>query len=434
MKRPNILFLLTDQQTLRAMSAYGNPHLKTPNLDALAAGGIRFERSYCAVPVCGPSRSCLLTGRTAHETGVLFNNIRVKPEIPNLGERFRAGGYRTAYSGKWHLAQAGSSMTPPDWRGFDFLPLKDAEKIKHGADIDAPVADAAVRFIENAPSEPWLLVASFVNPHDICGWSYRNPTEHPHAASYPPLPPNFEPDPDEPEFIRDARARTYYGNENNWTVDWTETQWRCYLNAYYRFAEDVDVQIGRVLDALKRSGLEGETLVLFTSDHGEGVAAHRLIVKLMLYEEQMKVPLVLRYPGRIPAGACDATHLASGVDVLPTLCDYAGIEVPAAVSGVSLRSVIEDPGNPGRAYVAAELEPDTEDASKKGRMVRTERYKYVAFSYGARPEQFFDLEDDPGETRNLAAAPEARAVLVRHRTLLAEWCRRTGDTFEVPAG
>jgi len=149
----------------------------------------------------------------------------------------------------------------------------------------------------------------------------------------------------------------------------------------------------------------------------------------MLYENPVSVPLIFRRPGVIDAGRVDQTHLASGVDILPTLCDFAGVPVDPRVTGVSLRPVIGQSALPGQPYVVAELDPDPGEPAKTGRMVRTDRFKYVVFSHGSRREMFFDLESDPGEMHNLAANPEFEDEIQRHRRLLNEWQQATQDTM-----
>ena len=242
----------------------------------------------------------------------------------------------------------------------------------------------------------------------------------------------FESDPDEPEFVTNRRKLTHYGNEANWTTDWDETDWRKYLHAYYKLTERVDKEAGRVLDALQEAGLAEDTLVVFTSDHGEGSAGHKWVVKLMLYEEPVTVPFVIRYPGVIEEGAVDVSHLVSGVDVLPTLCDFAGMKPPEKVTGNSLKPIIENPLAPWRDYLVAELASDTERLEAKGRMVRTDRYKYMVFSEGRNPELLFDMDQDPGEQHNLAYKPEFQSEVRKHQSLLRAWGEETADTFVFP--
>ena len=440
----NLLFLFTDQQSNRALRCSGNPYLHTPHMDALASSGIRFEQAYCAAPVCGPSRACVATGRLPHENGVLVNGMSIFPELPTMGEIFREAGYRTAWSGRWCVPGNG-----PDIRGFDCL-YDSSQLLSQGIFADSHVADCAIDFLREPHDRPFLLGVSLCNPHDICYWIMQQSTpkgpldshtvalkrkadsltfDFPTDGDLPPLPDNFAIDPHEPEFIRKCRERPHYGQEGTFTRDWDEETWRRYLHAYYRLTELVDIQIGRVQSALRDSGHEDDTGVVLTSDHGEGMAGHHWVVKLGLYEEPTRVPLVLSLPGTIPSGVVDGNHLASGIDILPTMCDYASVSYPD-VTGISLRPFVEHPEEPGRPFLVSELHPDPANLEMQGRLVRTERHKYIAFSEGDDSEQLFDLNNDPGETKNLVGAPDAESVLLEHQTLLAQWCRDTSDDFE----
>jgi arylsulfatase A-like enzyme len=243
----------------------------------------------------------------------------------------------------------------------------------------------------------------------------------------PPLPANHAPAADEPAFIGMCRERAHYGPENTHTVNWSAEDWQRYLSAYYRYTEEVDAHIGTVLDALRASGREDDTLVVYMSDHGEGMAAHQWVVKLMFWENVVGIPLIVRWPGRIPAGAVSNT-LVSQLDLVPTLCDYAGAPLPDGCPGLSLRGALEGGKPAGREAVLVELQTDPEDLGVKGRMVVTERYKYGVFSLGERPELLFDLQSDPGETLNLAFDPAFAAVRDDHRRLLRDAIARTPDT------
>jgi len=249
---------------------------------------------------------------------------------------------------------------------------------------------------------------------------------------FPPLPDNFAIARDEPEFLADCRKPKTYGVEQQYAADWDETRWRAYLYTYYRLTEQVDRLIGRILDVLRHQELENNTLIVFTSDHGEGVAGHQLIVKLSPYDGAAAVPFVISWKGVIPAGRDDQTHPVSGIDIVPTVCDYAGVTLPKPVTGVSLRPIIEDPKDPGRGYAVCELSPFRTQPNRKARVLRTTQYKYIAFTDGKRPEMLFDLKVDPGETRNLASQSACREELLRHRQLLVRWIERTNDHFVAP--
>lgn len=442
MTRPNVVLIITDQQTRATIGVYGNDRTRTPAMDSLAAGGAAFEKSYCASPLCSPGRAGILTGRMPHAAGVNVNDEPVRDGVANLGEMFAAAGYETAWAGKWNLPESfptGAGAIPGflnlDWQRGLYRDL--------GASVDSDIAAEAVRYLSEDRAEPFFLGVSLYNPHDICFWVMGRDHDvlpvPPPGAALPELPENFDADPDEPEMVKwirsqDAVIEGYGWTELRWTEDWDEQHWRRYLYAYDRLVEMADAQIGRVLGALADNGLADDTLVVLTSDHGEGTAAHRWVTKQMLYEEPVTVPLILRWPGAVPAGRFDRDHLASAIDVAPTLCDYAGVAGPKDLPGRSLRPVIDDPDLPGAPYVVSELQPSPFRMDLKGRMIRTGRYKYLAFSAGADPEMLFDLERDPLETANLAKGPDHSDVLVEHRALLEAWVQATDDDFVVGAG
>jgi arylsulfatase A-like enzyme len=436
--RPNILVITTDQQTITALSAAGNPYVRTPALDRLAAGGVRFEQSYCAAPICSPSRSALITGRMPHETGVNYNIGKLNPGVPTLGQVFRDAGYETVFTGKWHIPSNYPEPASNEIPGFDVLPLKSTpQRPFMGDDNDGMVADAAIAFLRRPHDRPFVLNVSLLNPHDICYYveGRKQWPKAPTLDAAPPLPANFAVAADEPEFVRLRRNALVYGAENHRTLNWTEADWRNYLYVYYRMVERADAQVSRVLQALTDAGLERDTLVIFTADHGEGLAAHHWVVKLSFYENPAKVPFIVRYPRLIPAGVVDHDHLVSGTDLVPTACGYAGVPTPPQCRGVSVRGVIDDPKStapPAREFVVSEMATDPQRPEVMARMVRTKQYKYIAYSIGKNKEQLFDLTKDPGEMHDLAADPDMADELSRHRELLRRWVQETGDHFPVP--
>ena len=441
--KPNILFIFTDQQTGKAMSCSGAPYLHTPAMDSLAAAGVRFEKSYCTSPVCAPSRSSLITSRMPHETGYNFN---LRPgekapqfDFPNMGEIFRSAGYNTVWAGKWHLPESyplRAKSRQHAIAGFDLLPFYDSTKNwpewGRGDVTDKPLADAAVDFITHyADAKPFLLAVSFCNPHDVC-YVPRKPEEFLQPEiddDLPPLPSNFAIDPNEPELLQKKRVQPYYGDEIAMTTGFSPKDWRRYIYDYYRLTERVDEQIGRVLAALKEKGLQENTLIIFTSDHGDGAAAHKWAAKLSLYEEAVCVPFIISWKDRIPAGVVDSEHLLSGLDVLPTMCDYAAIEHPANFRGRSIRELIENQATDWRDSIVTELATDPKNPGWKGRMIRTARYKYSLYSKGERNEQLFNLINDPGEMQNLAFEAAMQSVKNKHKKMLLEWMRQTEDDF-----
>ena len=417
---PNVLLIVTDQQFAGAMSCAGNPYLHTPAMDALAARGTRFDQTYCAHPICIPARESLLTGRMPFQIGYREwgDPIDERYRDRQLGPLFREAGYDAVYGGKVH-APGGD----PAEHGFRGLCPHDDDRL----------ADACIDYLERGRREPFCMVASFDNPHNICEWARNQrlpwgPIAERPLADCPPLPANFGVPPFEPQPIRRIQANApmvYPG------ADFTPEDWRRYRSAYYRLVEKVDAEIGRLLERLAELGLRERTLVVFTSDHGDGHGAHQWNQKSLLYEETARVPMIVSPPGGVGAGRVEAARLVSnGLDVLPTLCDYAGMAAPDDLPGRSLRPLCEGADIAWRDELFAEARPFQGDPGRTlARMARTRRYKYVVFSWGKHREQLFDLRADPGEMSNLAVSSAHADVLDEHRRRLRDWCARTGDEF-----
>lgn len=447
-KRPNILYIMTDQQCADAISCAGNKDIKTPAIDSIAENGIRFEKAYCTQPLCVPSRVSKFTGRMPHETGVTFNMNRLQLYCPMIGKMLSDAGYDCGYVGKWHVT---ISPEEKDLHGFEscYSTNPKDQKACFGFDLseentkkepDFNIAPACIDFTNRKRNKPFFLVASFNNPHDICQWARgdRHPNgridDAPGADECPQLPDNFEIPDFEPQIIRQHQKQAPFFYP---VVNWRDRKWRQYRWAYYRLVELIDSRIGLILEALRKSGRQDNTLVIFSSDHGDGNAAHKWNQKMLLYDETTRIPLIASLKGVTHAGSVDSDHLVSnGLDLMPTLCDYAGIEPPAGLEGKSIRPLIEgrNPDN-WRKFVVSETdlhhkygEPD----HNCGRMLRTSGYKYIVYSKGSLREQLFDMEKDPGEMNNLAVNPDYKDTLQRHRRLLAGWCKQTNDFFIVP--
>lgn len=434
MAKPNILWIISDQHRADAMGFAGNAHLHTPNLDRLAREGTAFNRAYCADPLCVPSRASMMIGKMPHEVATTINLYPKTDHItrPMAGRLLADAGYDCCYVGKWHLPVPTGQV---ETHGFDTL-----RAVSHAAadeQKDSHIPPACQDLLRQPRSRPFFMVASFTNPHDICQWG-RGQTlpngaiaETPDLRACPPLPDNFDIPEHEPDILRELQARDpgIYPSAN-----WDAARWRQYLWAYYRLVELTDRRVGQVLDALDRTGHDNDTLVIFTSDHGEAAGAHRWTQKSVLYEEAVRVPLIMRWPGSFPAGAIDDTNIVStGLDLVPTLCDVAGALIPHDISGVSLRQATgQKQSFQARDYVVTETEFSGGFESShgvRGRMLRSARYKYVVYSHGTQREQLFDMLDDPGEMVNLAADTAFAPILNQHRTWLCRWCATTADDF-----
>jgi choline-sulfatase len=440
-RKPNILFIMTDQQSAGMMSCTGNKWLKTPAMDSLAASGVRFKRAYACNPVCVPNRFSLQTGLMPSAIGMGRNEDSHRSTVTDtmvrrsIGPLLSAAGYEAVYGGKVHM--------PGPMRKVKAIGYRNLTRDSRGG-----LAKACAKFIKGPHKKPFFMFASFINPHDVCymaindynrtkGKAVHSNTDSkicegvlkkPRAGDVdafvkkncPPLPANHSVPPNEPEAIttRYTNVRQF---RNFARRKWTDRNWRLHRWAYCRLTEMVDAHIGVVLDALKQSGLEDDTVVIFTSDHGDMDSAHKLEHKSILYEEAARIPFIMSHKNHIPKGKVNGTHLISnGLDLICTLCDYAGIEAPKGLAGASVRPLAEGKKVPAwRDSVVVE--------SQNGRMLRTDRYKYCIYDSGANREQLIDLTSDPGEMKNLAAEAEFKTVLDKHRRLLAAWVKQTND-------
>jgi arylsulfatase A-like enzyme len=434
-ERPNIVFILTDDQGAWALGCAGNGEIRTPRLDRLAAEGARFTDFFCASPVCSPARASILTGRIPSSHGVhdwirrgnlaagedcaieYLSGLRAYTDI--LAER----GYACGISGKWHL---GDSARPQ--KGFSFwrvFPWGGGNY--HGADIlrdgrlerdpryltDA-ITEGGLEFLDaQAGTEaPFYLSVHYTAPHSP--WERG---QHPQELV---------------DLYRDCQFLTCPDRPPHpWQINsaprGTGERRRELLSGYYAALSGVDRGVGRILDRLEALGARDSTLVVFTSDNGMNMGHHGVWGKgngtfpLNMYDSSVKVPMLMAQPGRIPAGAvCD--RLLSQYDLFPTLLDWAGLPNPEAA------------GLPGRSFapaLAGRPAPEPEavvvfDEYGPVRMIRTREWKYVhRCPYG--PHELYDLAADPGETRNLAGEPAQQQRLADLRGLLADWFTRHAD-------
>jgi arylsulfatase A-like enzyme len=435
--RPNVLWIFTDQQQWDLMSCAGNKHVYTPQMDRLARMGVRFENTYCPSPVCGPSRGSMVTGRMPHDTGVRHNGDPLSPDTPTMGEVLRRQGYRTWWSGKWHLPEP-RLYVDGDVRGFHNLPLPKLPRSYLGDNQDMLFASqSSDNLVWHAGlwSAPWFHACSLINPHDICFWGRTDrdwaigfeTEEYENVDRLPPAPTNRAIPNDEPEVYSWRRSRGLRER--------SELHWRAYHADYAAMTSTVDRAVGMVLEGARKGGWLENTLIIFTSDHGDNGGSHQLNSKLTCYEEAAKVPMIVVPPGGLDEGRLDSESLVSGLDIAPTVYDYAGVDPLPPLHGTSLRPAVDGARRLERDYVVMHIAPgprkDPEKGKVEGRMVRSARYKYVAFDWGKNPEQLFDLQNDPGELKNLATDSVHAGTVRQHRRMLADWKERTGDPFRL---
>jgi arylsulfatase A-like enzyme len=420
-KRPNIIYIFTDQQSATMMSCAGNRYLKTPAADYMAANGVRFEKAYTPNPVCVPARTSMMTGWFPDSHGIRRNsnsnkfNKKHNYEETNIAAQLKKAGYYIAYGGKTHLPKE----LYPDVLGFEVMST--------GRKMD--LSEDAVKFIKRKHDKPYYLVLSYINPHDIC-YFFRTDLGKKHALveelrakaeaipnfyeseQCPPLLPNFEPQSDEPAAYGAMKQITLDNKKNITEDDWRLSRWM-----YARMTEIVDAEIKVVLDALKETGQEENTVVIFSSDHGDNEGAYRLHGKSTFNEQSIRIPfIVMDKGGKQKAGTVDDAHFViNGLDLLPTVLDYAG--VPGAKGdprGMSVRPLVEGKEVPWRKDLGVE--------SSFGRMVMNDQYKYIEYDVdGIKEERLRDMQNDPHEKTHCTADPDRAEDLTRMKEVFKRW-------------
>ncbi len=454
-RRPNIVFIFSDDHAYQAISAYGDPRklLATPNLDRIAGDGIRFDR--CVVPnsICGPSRATVLTGTYNHINGFTNNapNARFDGSQTTFPKLLQRAGYQTAIVGKWHL---GSDPT-----GFDFwqvLPnqgdyydppmIRNGERIQVDGYVTDLVTDVALDWLEQRDkSKPFLLMCQHKAPHRewlpalrhlaadgdrvypepatlFDDYEGRGPAEHEQdmtiAATMherdlklvrpPKLPERFHAEWDAYYEPRNAALRA----ENPQGRDLVRWKYQRYLHDYLATLRAVDENVGRVLDYLEREGLAENTLVVYASDQGFFLGEHGWFDKRWIYEESLRTPLLMRWPGVIEPGRVDR-HLVSNLDFAETFLEAAGVPVPAEMQGRSLLPLLrgEKPDDWRTSFYYQYYEFPQPHRVQPHYGVVTDRFKLVQF-FGPEAERFapelFDLQSDPQELRSVYEDPEYR--------------------------
>jgi arylsulfatase A-like enzyme len=460
MKQPNILIIWTDEQRADSMAAYGNQRVATPHLDRLARESVLAEQCYVSQPICTPSRSTVLTGLWPHQNGCTSNNIRLGPETPCLPEMLPEH-YECAYMGKWHLgdeisAQHGFSewVSIEDmYRGYQrdpadretpctytewleqqgFVPNYPDERLAdrwfasclpYRYSKPAFLAEQAGEFLRRERHQPFCLHVNFLEPHSPINGPYNGR----HDPVQEPPPANFGPDAYAvPERYQDMIE------QRSWPEQAT-------INArYWGLVEEVDEAVGAILQALEQSSALEDTIICFTSDHGNCLGSHGIMFKTVMYQESVRVPLLLRLPAGDHAGQRVAGPV-SHIDLLPTLLDYAGVPVPDSLPGCSLRGVIDASEAERDAFIQwhpvvrqANVDHHPKDPERdvpERCIITADGWKYVSRPEGV-PELLIDLKADPLEQHDRSQEPEQAQRLAELRQRIHTWQESVGDTVRI---
>jgi len=442
----NFVFIMTDTQNKSMVGAYGHPAVDTPNLDRLAATGIRFERAYTACPLCTPARGAIFSGQHPQINGAWCNNVAPHRHVALLGTIFRHYGFRAAYTGKWHLdgtAYFGNGVPEggfePDWwydgkryaedigpemfkryrschTAYDLRKAGFSEQNMWGH----RVADRAIDFLQGVGQEPFVLVTSFDEPHGPC----VAPPEYweKFTAADVPTRPNFGASTENKPRLQQIQSEEAGAAE-----------WESFAAARHKFFgcnSYIDREIGRVIDAVERTHGD-DTVIFYTSDHGDMMGGHGLRSKgPMMYEEICNIPFLVRVPGG-PAGVVSEA-LVSHLDVIPTMLEMAGIERPGCLQGESLAPALEDPTAQVNDAVMVNFHRFAINHDSFGefypiRCITDGRYKLSVNLLDT--DELYDLAQDPYEMNNLINAPEGEEARNRLHDRLLEEMDRIRDPF-----
>jgi arylsulfatase A-like enzyme len=445
--RPNILFVMTDDQRYDAMSCAGNPFLKTPNMDRLASEGVRFRQAFATDALCSPSRATIVTGLYSHAHGVTTNegsHQKLRPDQVTFPMLLQQAGYYTALLGKWHIASP-----PPGYHHSCILPgqgvYHDPVMIANGGRaqfrgyVDDVIADQTIETLKSRPKDkPFSIQCQFKAPHR--SWEPDKRFEKLYEDVTFPDPSTFnvglENRPaavrntdmqiaDMPDFFKRGVDASLPREQRK------KLNYQSFLRNYYRVLNGVDENLGRVLEFLDKNGLAENTLVIYTSDNGFFAGEYGMFDKRLAYEASIRVPMLVRYPAAFKGGRVDSEHMVLNNDVAHTVLDYAGVPRPAWMEhhGESWRPILENKPVTWRdAWMYEYFEYPGPHCAGKMRGVRTSRWKLIHYIQNPQGHELFDLENDPEERRNLYDDPKYKQQAQELTARLEKFREITNDS------
>jgi arylsulfatase A-like enzyme len=481
-KKPNIVFIMSDDHAAPGISAYGGflaDVAKTPNIDRLAKEGMRFDNCFCTNSICTPSRAVILTGKYSHKNGVLTLDDEFDGTQQTFPKLLQKAGYYTGVVGKWHLKTEPTGFdyynvlpgqglyfnpimfesTMPWWKKEGTIWWEDLEAVEEGKRggkqykgyVTDVITDVALDFLKDRPKDkPFCLLYQHKAPHDM--WEY----DEKHAELFKdieiPEPVNLF-DSHSHRGMAIKRCTQKIGRNHTLFEDETEhlsgckrkqKQYQVYIKSYLRCVASIDDNIGRVLDYLDKTGLTKNTIVVYTSDQGFFLGEHGLFDKRFMYEESLRMPLLIRYPREVKAASVNS-DIVVNVDFAETFLDYAGLSVPGDMQGRSLRPLLQG-GTPAdwrrsMYYRYWMHRAHFNIAAHFG--VRTKRYKLIYYyglpldATGAKPRptkpewELFDLEKDPREMYNVYGKPEYTGIAEKLKAELIRLRKELEDEDEV---
>ncbi|WP_391575338.1 sulfatase family protein [Aureliella helgolandensis] len=441
-KQRNVIFILTDDHRYDAMGFAGHPFLETPNMDQLASQGVHLKNAFVTTSLCSPSRASILTGLYTHKHRVIDNNRLVPPNTIFFPQYLQQAGYSTAFIGKWHMGGAHDEPRPgfDHWVSFrgqgnylspgpNYTLNVNGERVPQRGYITDELTDYAVDWLEQQSADkPFFMYLSHKAVHANFTPAERHADRYADAdLSFLPKGKEITAQANSPRWVRDQR--------NSWHgIDFSYHSDKGLDYLYRRYCESVlavDDSVGRVLEQLKTMGIHDETIVIYMGDNGFMWGEHGLIDKRVAYEASIRVPLVMQCPDLYPGGTV-VEEVIGNIDIGPTILQAAGLETPEYMDG---ESFLELPNNPSQAwrdyflyvYYWEKNFPQTPTQFA----LRGERYKYITY-YGLwDTDEFYDLQNDPGETQNLIYDPSLAATIKTYEAKLYEMLGEAGG-MDIP--
>jgi len=424
-KKPNVVYVFSDEHRWQSMSFTELPQVQTPNLQKLADQGCRFTHCISNYPVCSPYRAILMTGRWPYQQGVIDNNIPLGPKEMTIGKAFQSAGYATGYIGKWHLGGKRAEPFGFDhsliWTGTNnhqrsaYHPA-DGPPVKVKGYNATLMTDQALEFIGRNQDHPFFLMLSWNPPH-------ADFTDAP--ESFQKLYPEENSLPRRPNLEAGTERGTGPLNAPSWKA------WR----GYHAHISAIDAEMARIMKKLDELNLAEDTILVYSSDHGSMLGSHGVGSKRQPFEESIRVPFLIRWPKSIPAKK-RSDVLFGAIDIMPTLCSLAGVPIPKTCMGQDFSPTMRGQKGPDpKSQFIMHISKKHASRGDKHpaplfRGVTTGRYTYAV--YPDRPWCLFDNDKDPYQTRNLIEAPANADVRGRLRTILKDYLAQAKDPFVLP--
>lgn len=461
-KPRNVIFILSDDHRYDFMGFMGHvPYLQTPNMDRLAREGAHLRNAFVTTSLCSPSRASILTGMYSHEHTVVDNTAPVPQGLTFFPEYLQRAGYQTAFFGKWHMGNDSDDPRPGfnHWESFRgqgvyYNPVLniDGKQVayKDSTYITDLLTEHAIQWIkEKKGKQPFFVYLSHKAVHDNFSPSKKYAGCYANEKSY--IPPSFNtpqygrhPLPTvDPKTGKMPAGKDYYGEEMH--PDWVKTQreswhgvdyayhstdsWQKYVTRYCETIRSLDESIGTLLNYLKESGLDKSTMVIYMGDNGFAWGEHGLIDKRQFYEESVRVPLLVRCPDVIKGGTV-IDQMVQNIDIAPTILEAAGLKKPGQMAGSSFMPLLKGEKIPWRDRIFYEYYWEYEfPQTPTMHGVRTDRYKLIRYHGIWDTNEFFDLQTDPYETKNLIASPEYQGVIKSLTGEIFDWLENTKGMF-----